>query len=71
MIYLEYPLWQAHVLDALLESQPEELHEKMEAAKRAIFRRFQELSYQVNSSKERLALNDALRILRSFQIRNS
>lgn len=68
MTTLEYPSWQGHLLDALLESQPEELQRKMEAAEAAIFYRFQELASQGNHDKERAALNEALPMLLHVQV---
>ena len=68
MTNLEYPSWQKHLQEALLEFQPEELQRKMEVAETAIFHRFQELAGRGNHNEEHLALNDALRTLRSLQV---
>jgi hypothetical protein len=60
--------WQKHLQEALVEVQPEELQRKMETAETAIFHRFQELASTGNLDKEHVALNDALRTLRSLQV---
>ena len=63
-----YPSWQVPYEQALIECNPDALQQKIEAAENAIFHRFQELAGQSNHGGERVALNDALRALRSLQI---
>jgi hypothetical protein len=66
---LSYPSWQKPYHEALLAFEPEKLEEKIMAAEKAIFLRFQELA-RVNgqATDERGALNDAVRALRALQV---
>jgi hypothetical protein len=59
------PAWQEQYQAALLESNPEELPRRIEAAGRAIQERIEELGESAgSSSNEQRAIEDALRTLR-------
>ena len=66
MTTFEYP-WQKEYQEALLERDRQKLAEKINAAENALFLRFQELGGTGDHSRERLALNDAIRALRALQ----
>jgi hypothetical protein len=59
------PSWQEKYREALLESNPEELQRRIDAAGRAIQKRIEELGESAgSSSEEQRAVEDALRRLR-------
>jgi len=58
-------LWEERYREALLELSPEELPRRMDVAEKAIQQRIEELERAgVGSSRERQAIEDALRGLR-------
>jgi hypothetical protein len=61
---LEFPEWQDPIQELILEFNPEQFREKLQIVETAILERRQQLESQINSHRERQALNDALPILR-------
>ena len=53
MIHILYPHWQNEYAAALLETNPQNLFERVEAAEAAIFNRLQHLSQNSDSFTER------------------
>jgi hypothetical protein len=60
---LKYPEWQKHVQAALVEVDEERLPQKVADAEAAIFQRLQELGDALDTTGERLALEEASRSL--------
>jgi DNA-binding NarL/FixJ family response regulator len=67
MTTFEYPTWQREYQEALLERDLQKLEEKILAAENALFLRFQELGGTGDHDRERMALNEAIRALRTLQ----
>jgi hypothetical protein len=59
-----YPQWQNEYAAALLETDPQKLSERVEAAETAIYKRRQELSQNSEHHTERHVIEDALQSLR-------
>jgi hypothetical protein len=57
---LRFPEWQKPYFEAVLEFDPQLLHEKVLDAEAAIYRRLQQLIDTANSHEERVAINDAI-----------
>ncbi len=69
MSEMKFPEWQDAWQDALLELDPEKLHEKVGKAETAIFKRLQELSSdRTDHYEEHVALNDAINGLRILKV---
>ena len=64
---LTYPTWQIPCVDAVAELDPRKLLERVSAAETAIYARFRELETSPNGAEERMALSDAMRILRGIK----
>jgi hypothetical protein len=62
--HILYPHWQNEYAAALLETNPQKLFERVEAAEAAIFNRLQHLSQDFDSFTERQVIEDALQSLR-------
>ena len=62
--HILYPHWQNEYAEALLETNPQNLFERVEAAEAAIFNRLQHLSQDFDSFTERQVIEDALHSLR-------
>jgi hypothetical protein len=60
---LKYPQWQEPLGAAILEFDPQRLHEKVQRAEAAIVSRLEELATEQGNQLERLALFDGLSIL--------
>jgi hypothetical protein len=65
--HVRFPRWQPEFEAALLETDSEQLPQRMEAAEEAIFFRLQELVNTSDSHAERHAISDAVRTLRILQ----
>jgi hypothetical protein len=65
---LKFPSWQQEYQDALVETTPDLLKQRVLKAEEAIFRRLQALSHSRNADDERQALDDAMRSLRVIQV---
>jgi hypothetical protein len=61
---LQFPEWQCAFEDAMRESDSTNLPARIQAAKDAIFSRLRAKSERPPGSLERIALNDAIRLLR-------
>jgi hypothetical protein len=61
---LKFPQWQAPLQQALLEFDPAKLREKIKSVEALIQQRIQELSQSADGHAERLAISDALSLLR-------
>jgi hypothetical protein len=61
---LKYPQWQEPLAAAILEFDPQRLREKVQRAEAAIVDRLEELATEQGNQLERLALFDALSILK-------
>ena len=64
---LHFPSWQREIEVALDEPDPRKLLERVSAAETAIHARLRELETSPNGSEERMALSDAMRILRGIK----
>ena len=64
---LKYPQWQEPLAAAILEFDPQRLHEKLQRAEAAIVNRLEELALEPGNQLERLALFDGLSILRRVE----
>jgi len=60
---LKYPQWQEPLAAAILEFNPQQLHEKVQMAEDAISKRIEELAFEQGDQRERLALFDGQTIL--------
>lgn len=70
---LRYPLWQEPLLQAVMETKPDSLMEKIQIAEEAISQRLGELQDNSGSKEETAALHDAvstLRVLKSTLIQS-
>ena len=61
---LRYPQWQEPLLQAVMETKPDSLLEKIQIAETAISQRLRELEGNPGSKEERVALRDAVSTLR-------
>lgn len=61
---LQFPEWQSALEDAMRESELSTLPERIRAATDAIFSHLKEKSQRPPGSLERIALNDAIHLLR-------
>ncbi|HEY1470976.1 MAG TPA: hypothetical protein VGF61_18195 [Candidatus Acidoferrum sp.] len=61
---LKFPQWQAPLQDLILESDPEKLAEKARAVEALLFARLQQLDHDTDNRDEKVALQDALSIVR-------
>lgn len=61
---LHFPDWQAPLQEVVLEFDPEKFKEEIEKVEALIRQRIQNLSPSLDTSAERLAINDALSLLR-------
>ena len=59
-----YPEWQNEYAAALLETNPQELSRRVEAAETAIYKRLQQISQDSDHYTERQSIEDALQSLR-------
>ncbi len=59
----EFPLWGAAYRNVLEENDPQQLLHKVNAAETAIFHRLQELQIATGAGDEKLAIQEALKIL--------
>jgi hypothetical protein len=59
-----YPDWQNEYAAALLETNPQELSQRVEAAETAIYKRLQQLSQNSDHYTERQVIEDALASLK-------
>ena len=66
---LKYPQWQEPLGAAILEFDPQRLHEKVQRAEAAIVNRLEELATEQGNQLERLALFDGLSILKRVKDR--
>ena len=65
---LKFPEWQRPVQDVILEFDPEKLGEKVQKVELLLFERSQQLAAMNGDGKqERLAIDDALGILRGIK----
>jgi hypothetical protein len=55
-----YPHWQNEYAAAMLETNPQDLSGRVEAAETAIYKRLQELSQDTDHHTERQVIEDAL-----------
>lgn len=70
---LRYPQWQGPLLQAVMETKPDSLLEKIQIAETATSQRLRELDNNPASKEERVALSDAvstLRVLKSVLIQS-
>ncbi len=61
---LKFPQWQAPLQDLILEFDPIKLEEKMPQVETLLFDRLQQLDRGNDSRDEKIALQDALSIIR-------
>lgn len=64
---LRYPAWQVPLQELILEFDTGKLREKIQVMEALIAQRMQQLGVEGDSHAERVALNDALSILRVIQ----
>ncbi len=64
MTELRFPEWQAPLQDLILEFDPLKLEEKIREVKTLLFGRLQQLDHGNDSRDEKIALQDALSIIR-------
>ena len=64
---IKYPHWQREFEAALLDSDPQTLRQRVDAAEAAIFLRSQALAVSPQGQAEQQALADAIRTLRTIQ----
>ena len=62
-----YPHWQNEYAAALVETNPQKLPERVEAAEAAIFKRLKHLPQDSDSYIERQVIEDALQSLRTLK----
>ena len=62
-----YPAWQYEYQAALVEVDREKLHQQVQAAETAIFKRLQQLSQNADDFVERQVIEDALHSLRALK----
>jgi hypothetical protein len=65
---LTFPDWQPQFRAALLETDPQQLHQRVITAEEAIFTRMQVLVNASNGDTERHAIEEAMRQLRVIQV---
>jgi hypothetical protein len=61
---LKFPQWQAPLQELILEFDPVELAEKIRAVEALLFARLQQLNHDTERRDEKIALQDALSIVR-------
>jgi hypothetical protein len=61
---LKFPQWQAPLQDLILEFDPVKLAEKIRAVEALLFARLQQLDHETQNRDEKIALQDALSIVR-------
>jgi hypothetical protein len=61
---LKFPQWQAPLQELILEFDPVELAEKVRAVEALLFARLQQLNHDTERRDEKIALQDALSIVR-------
>jgi len=61
---LKFPEWQAPLQEAILEFDPAKLQKELERVEALIQQRIQELCHSTDGHVERLAIQDALSLLR-------
>jgi hypothetical protein len=61
---LKFPEWQAPLQEAILEFDPAKLQEELKRVEGLIQQRIQDLSHSTDGPAERLAIDDALSLLR-------
>ena len=66
---LKFPSWQQAYQDALIETTPEQLNQRVLKAEAALFTRLQALSDSRDGDDERQAIDDAMRSLRVIQVK--
>ena len=64
MTELKFPEWQAPLQDLILEFDPIKLEEKIREVETLLFGRLQQLDHGNDSRDEKIALQDALSIIR-------
>jgi hypothetical protein len=65
---VKFPDWQPQFHAALLEVDPQHLHQRVITAEEAMFMRLQALVNTPNGDAERHAIQDAMSALRSIQV---
>jgi hypothetical protein len=65
-----YPEWQNEYAAALLETDPQELSGRVEAAETAIYKRLQQISQNSDHHTERQVIDDALASLKVLKKEN-
>ena len=65
---IKFPHWQREFEVALLESDPQKLRQRVEAAEAAIFVRSQALAQSADRHAEQQAISDAMGTLRAIQV---
>jgi hypothetical protein len=65
---IKFPHWRREFEAALLESDPQKLRQRVEAAEAAIFVRSQALVESADRHAEQQAISDAIRTLRAIQV---
>jgi hypothetical protein len=61
---LKFPQWQAPLQDLILEFDPIELTEKIAVVEALLFARLQQLNHAAENRDEKIALQDALSVVR-------
>jgi hypothetical protein len=64
---LQFPEWQAPLLEAILEFDPHELPQKIQHAEAAIFERLEQTRLGNHSQTEQAAIQDALSVIRRIR----
>jgi hypothetical protein len=61
---LKFPQWQAPLQDLILEFDPVELTEKIAVVEALLFARLRQLNHAAENRDEKIALQDALSVVR-------
>jgi cell division FtsZ-interacting protein ZapD len=64
---LQYPEWQTPLQDVILEFDLKELLRKIQRVETLIFERLQQLRLSQDGAQERVAINEALDVLRTIK----
>jgi predicted outer membrane protein len=67
MEHFRFPAWQTMCVDALRETNPKYLRDRVKTAERAILLRAQQIENSTTDNDEKLAINEALKSLRHLK----
>jgi hypothetical protein len=63
-VELKFPQWQGPLQELILEFDPQKLPEKIQGVETLVLERLQQLDHENDSRVEKIALHDALSIIR-------